>query len=367
MVMADRPEVNTAPGPIAAVDAVVLVQQLAAAVVRVPFRAPLRGPSNVVANLGTSVTREAVRSFMGYASSLPVDEFRSIEQLLDNVCRVVMPPVVASFGVSARTATYGGVPGVLYLPRGGPPTGVILYLHGGGYIGTSPRMYAFFTSRLCRETQCAVFVADYRLAPEFPYPAGVEDAVAVLEDLLDRGVPGERLLVAGDSGGGGLANTLILELPTRCDRARPAGVLLFSPEVDLELDEPSVTENAARDILPWNIPTSAYLHGVDPREGVVSAVDADLTGFPPTFVAWGGDEMFRDAIRRYVERLDRGDVMRVAHEEPGMYHVFPIVVPWAQSSRRVHQAVGAFVHARFVNAPPFDPRVLDDQPRNARR
>jgi hypothetical protein len=89
MVMADRPEVDTAPGPIAAVDAVVLAQQLAAAMVRVPFRAPLRGPSNVVANLGTSVTREAVRSFMGYASSLPVDEFRSIEQLLDNVCRVV--------------------------------------------------------------------------------------------------------------------------------------------------------------------------------------------------------------------------------------------------------------------------------------
>ena len=114
--MADRPEVDTAPGPIAAVDAVVLAEQLAAAMVRVPFRAPLRGPSNVVANLGTSVTREAVRSFMGYASSLPVDEFRSIEQLLDNVCRVVMPPVVASFGVSSRTVTFGGVPGVLYRP-----------------------------------------------------------------------------------------------------------------------------------------------------------------------------------------------------------------------------------------------------------
>jgi alpha/beta hydrolase fold len=215
MVMADRPEVNTAPGPIAVVDTVVLAQQLVAAAVRVPFRAPLRGPSNAVANLGTSVTREAVRAFMGYASSLPIDEFRSIEQLLDNVCRVVMPPVVSSLGVSASTTEFGGVPGVLYLPRGRPATGVILYLHGGGYIGTSPRMYAFFTARLCRETQCAIFVADYRLAPEFPYPAGVEDAVAVLDDLLDRGVPAGRLIVAGDSGGGGLANTLVLELPAR--------------------------------------------------------------------------------------------------------------------------------------------------------
>ena len=91
----------------------------------------------------------------------------------------------------------------------------------------------------------------------------------------------------------------------------------------------------------------------------MSAVDADLSGFPPTFVSWGGDEMFRDAIRRYVERLDHGGVVRVAHEEPGMYHVFPIVVPWAQSSRRVHQAVGAFVHGRFGDAPPFDANVLD--------
>jgi acetyl esterase/lipase len=144
-------------------------------------------------------------------------------------------------------------------------------------------------------------------------------------------------------------------------------MLLFSPEVDLELDEPSVTENAARDILPWNIPRSAYRHGGDPRGGIVSAVDADLSGFPPTFVSWGGDEMFRDAIRRYVARLDRAEVVRVAHEEPGMYHVFPIVVPWAQSSRRVHEAVGAFVHARFADAPVLDARVLDDQPRPARR
>ena len=72
------------------------------------------------------------------------------------------------FWTSALVCVSGGVLGVLYLPRGRPPTGVILYLHGGGYIGTSPRMYAFFTARLCRETQCAVFVADYRLAPEFP-------------------------------------------------------------------------------------------------------------------------------------------------------------------------------------------------------
>ena len=357
MVMADRDGVATAPGVIAAVDAVVLGQQLAAAVLRVPFRAPLRGPANPVANLAANVTRETLRSFMGYSSSLPVDEFRSIEQMLDRVCGVVMVPVVASYGVTRRAVTLAGVPGILYTPTGRAPRGLVCYLHGGGYIGTSPRMYAFLTAHLCRETGCAVFVADYRLAPEFPFPAGLDDALAVVDALEHHGIPLDRVVVAGDSGGGGLANAVVLALR---DLGRtPAALVLFSPEIDLELDEPSVTDNAASDILPWNIPTAAYLHGVDAREGLVSAVDADLAGFPPTFVAWGGSEMFRDAIRRYVARLAEAGVPHAGHEEPGMFHVFPIVMPWATPSRRVHGAVGAFVDRHLpAGDAPFDLSAL---------
>ncbi len=352
MVMAERPEVATAPAPIAVVDTVLLVQQIGAALIRVPFRNPLQGHSRAITSLGASATREVVRAFMGYASSLPIDEFRSIEQMLDTVCTAVMPPVVAAFGVQAHRTSFGGVPGILYLPPGRNPHGVILYLHGGGYIGTSPRMYSFFTAPLCRETGCAIFVADYRLAPEFPYPAGLEDAAAVIAEFTHREIPAERIFVAGDSGGGGLANTLILTALARADTLRPAGLILFSPEVDLELDEPSVTENAALDILPWNIPTAAYLHGVDPNEGLVSAAYADLAGFPPTFVTWGADEMFRDPIRRYVKRLDDAGVTNFASEVPGMFHVFPILVPWAASSQRVHRDVGTFVRDRLAGATP---------------
>lgn len=357
MVMADRDDVATASGAITAIDAVVLGQQLTAALCRVPFRDPLRGPASPLANLATAVTRETVRAFMGYASSLPIDEFRSIEQLLDRLCGVVMPPVVASYGVTARALVVGGVPGILYSPTGDDPRALVCYLHGGGYIGTSPRMYAFLTAHLCRETRCAVFVADYRLAPEFPFPAGLDDALAVVDALTQHGVSPARLVVAGDSGGGGLASSLALALRAR--GVRPAALVLFSPEVDLELDEPSVTANATSDILPWNIPTAAYLHGVDAREGIVSAVDADLTGFPPTFVAWGGDEMFRDAIRRYVARLADAGVPHEGHEEPGMFHVFPILSPWAEASRRVHRAIGEFVtrHVR-ADAPPLDLSAL---------
>lgn len=261
MVMADRDGVATAPGVIAALDTMMLGQQLAAAMLRVPFRNPLRGPANPAVNVAAAVTRETVRSFMGFTSSLPVDEFRSIEQILDRVCGYVMPPVVASYGVTHRTVEIGGVPGILYEPVDATPHALVLTLREQGAV--------------------------------------------------------------------------------------PAGLLLFSPEIDLELDEASVTENAATDILPWNIPTAAYLHGVDPREGLVSAVDADLTGFPPTFVCWGGQEMFRDPIRRYVDRLAAAGVPHVGHEEAGMFHVFPILMPWSAPSRRVHRAVDVLVHGHL--------------------
>ncbi len=121
-----------------------------------------------------------------------------------------------------------GVPGIWYRPREVGIRGTILYLHGGGYVGTSPRMYALFVAWLCRRTGCEIFVADLRLAPEFPFPAGLEDAVLVLEALLAGGTEPDRLFVAGDSSGGGLVTSLIYSMQ-RTHHRPIAGVMLFSP------------------------------------------------------------------------------------------------------------------------------------------
>jgi len=353
MAMGHRPDVKTAPAPIVALDVTLLAQQLTIALARVPWRRPLAGTSSKLSNLGTSVTREVIRSFMGYASSLRIPEFRSLELVLDEICTWIMPPVVAAQEVESHRTELGGVPGILYLPKRNPPVGVVLYLHGGGYIGTSPTMYAFFTARVCRAADCAVFVADYRLAPEFPYPAGAEDASAAYGALRALGIPDERIFLAGDSGGGGLANTILLSCPEHIEPLHPAGLLLFSPEVDLRLDEPSVSENADRDILPWNIPTASYLHGVDANDDSVSPLTADLRGFPPTCVTWGGNEMFRDPIRRYVARLRGAGVPTEAQEFEGMFHVFQILMPWSDDSRDVFRRVRDFIHDVVADAPPL--------------
>jgi epsilon-lactone hydrolase len=350
VVMGRRPGVATSSWPIATIDLVGLAGQMTRALARVPFRHPWGGDGNLPHNLAVSVTRETIRSFMGYSSSLPVDEFRSIELVLDDLCAAVLPPVIRSLDVTPQPGEVAGVPGVWYRPRSGEVRGTIVYLHGGGYVGTSPRMYGVFTAWLSRRTRCEVFVADLRLAPEFPFPAGLEDAVLVVEALLAGGLEPERLMIGGDSSGGGLVSSLLYSM-IRTHHRPIAGALLFSPEIDLLLDEPSVTTNAALDILPWNIPTSSYLHGRSARGAAVSAVDQDVSGWPPTFVSFGGDEMFRDAIRLFVQHLEKAGVDTVAIEEPGMFHVFPILMPWAEGSRRVYRAVGDFADAHLPESP----------------
>jgi len=346
MVMGRRPEVKTASAPVAAFAIAGLAAQLGTALASVPFRSPWQGPAGRLQNVGTAVTRTVLRAFIGYATSLPIPEFRSVEMLIDDICRLVLPPFVKGLGVTVHDTRLGNVPVSEYRPRRAAPRGAILYLHGGGFIGTCPSMYAAFTGWIAHETGCRVIVPDYRLAPEFPFPASLLDALSVYGAMLAEGLPAERLFVAGDSGGGNLATSLLVAAPGR-QLPRPAGLVLFSPELSLTLDEPSITENADRDILPWNIPVRPYLHGLEPRDERVAVADVDLLGFPPTFVAYGGDEMFRDPIRRFVARLERAGIDTTAIEEPDMFHVFPILMPWADASGRVYRALGDFARKRL--------------------
>lgn len=362
MVMADRPEVRTASRPVAAVTLVGLGENLVNALARLPFRRPWQGPSGPVQNTGANLTREVIRSFMGYSTGLPIEEFRSMERSLDSVCKVVLPPWVARRdGVDLETGEIADVPGIWARPRGGPAKGTILYLHGGGYIGTSPTMYAAFVGAMVARTGCEVFVADYRLAPEFPYPAGLHDAADVYAELVARRIDPGTLLVAGDSGGGGLATSLMGELRDRA-LPTPAALVLFSPEVDLDLDQPSVIDNADRDILPWNIPVTSYLHGVQPNDARVSATFADPEWFPPTFAALGSDEMFRDGIIAFTQGLEVAGVDTDTHMEEGMFHVFPIVMPWSGAAKRVFAAMDDFVSTHITAT---DTVVLGDGPEAA--
>ena len=369
MVMADRPDVATASRPVAALTLVGLGQNVLTGLARVPFVRPWQGPGNIVENLGQAVTRQTIRSFMGYSLGLPIDEFRSMEKVIDDLCRVVMPAYVRQMGgVKITDERIGGVPGLWCRQKRSRGQerrvdGTILYLHGGGYIGTSPMMYAAFAAAIARQTGCDVFIADYRLAPEFPFPAGVLDATAVYTALLQQGIDPQNLIIAGDSGGGGLAASLVSHLHAS-GIARPAALALFSPETDLLLNQPSVTDNAPYDILPWSVPTAPYLQGIEPDDPEVSTVNAAPSPewFPPVFVTSGSKEMFRDGIREFVANLKTAGVDVRALEEEGMFHVFPILMPWAGASRRVFRELDDFVDTHVQSRGYSDLGDTESQP-----
>ncbi len=125
----------------------------------------------------------------------------------------------------------------------------LLYFHGGGYVAGSPATHRQWVSRLSWAIGCRAYVPAYRLAPQHPFPAALDDAFAVYLALLDRGVPPGEIVLAGDSAGGGLSLALLLRLRDEA-RPLPAGAVLFSPYTDLEHTAPSIITNLATDYLP---------------------------------------------------------------------------------------------------------------------
>lgn len=214
----------------------------------------------------------------------------------------------------------------------------ILYLHGGAYVLGAPRTHRSITGTLARETGAAVFVPDYRLAPEHPCPAAVEDAVAAYRWLLDTGWPADRIALAGDSAGGGLAVAAALAL--RDERLPlPAALGLISPWVDLTLAGESMHERAAADpmLRHANLALAAGLYagerGVE--DMLCSPLFADLDGLPPLFVQVGSDEILYCDAERLVERARLADVAADLQVFEGFWHDFHLhagVLPEADAA-----------------------------------
>ena len=336
MAMADRPDVPVASSALMASALAGLAGAIGASVATVPLRRPWEGPDTLLGNIGLSVTREALRTFMGGAVTLRTPELRSVEKALNALLKPVLPRLVARRGVEVEKAVVGGVPGLWYRRRDGERIGTTLYLHGGGYLATTPEMYAVFNAWMAASSYCELFVPDYRLAPEFPFPAALEDAFAVYEALLDQLDSADELFLAGDSAGGGLATSLLQWIAQR-GLPRPVAVGLLSPQVSLVASDRSVVANADRDILPREIPVTPYLQGdIDPADAIVSAVNADPAQFPPLYVAIGQDEMLYDAVVRFVERVRAAGVHTILFDEPGMFHVYMILMPWLAASKRLY-------------------------------
>lgn len=340
--MADRPEVES----VGATQTVQLLAELGArvgiAAAFTPVAYPWLRSGTPVRSLLSGFERRSLKELLTYSETLETPELRSVERVIDAAAAQVLPVPWVRRAVTIEADELGGVPGEWVRPRGGPAgDGVLLYLHGGGYVAAGPRMFRGFVTRLVTGTGLPAFVPDYRLAPEFPYPAALDDALAVYDELVAEQDP-SRFVVAGDSAGGGLTAALLAELGSE-NRPHPAGAMLFSPEVDLTLSEPSVVSNAATDILPNHPDVASYLHGVDPHDRFASPLFADMSGYPPLLVVAGGQEMFRDEIEDFAKAAEVAGAPVEFYEAPGMEHVFEVISPRASATGETMERAERFV------------------------
>ena len=202
---------------------------------------------------------------------------------------------------------------------------VILYCHGGGY-STGSMVYArTLTTKLAESTSMDVFCFNYRLAPEFPYPAACEDAMAAWDHLMHYGYGARDVIVAGDSAGGNLALSLVLRLKAQ-GRLLPRGLVLLSPWTDLTASGKSYAAKAGLDPVldPEYLQrmTSNYAQGRDLSDPLISPLFGDFEGFPPVYIQVGDNEMLlSDAVNLH-KKLVKANVPVRIDVYKGMWHVF---------------------------------------------
>jgi acetyl esterase/lipase len=249
-------------------------------------------------------------------------------------------------GVQIETVDANGVPAEWVTPPGAAEDRVILYVHGGGYVIGSLNTHRLLVAEIARSAGARALSLDYRLAPEHPFPAAVDDAVAGYRWLLANGVQSEKIVIAADSAGGGLTLATLLALRD-AGEPLPAAAVCISPWVDLEGIGESMTSKADVDPMVQKEPLQQmaawYLNGADPRSALAAPLYADLRGLPPLLIQVGTSETLLDDSIRITERAREAgvDVMLEPWEE--MIHVWQIFFPAVPEARSAVERIGEYI------------------------
>jgi acetyl esterase/lipase len=231
----------------------------------------------------------------------------------------------------------------------------LMYLHGGGYVSGSGAFYLAMAAHISTAARCAVFLPDYRLAPENPFPAALEDCIVAYEWMATEGplgpAPARASFIAGDSAGGGLTLATLVSLR---DRRRPlpkAGVTV-SAFADLTLAGESLQSEATNDPImsPKCLPTFVrlYLGEADPRTPLASPVFADYRGAPPLLIQAGEHEIIRDDSVRTAAKAQSDGVETTLEVWPGMFHVFQSHEPLLPEAREAIEHIASFMQSHLA-------------------
>ena len=250
--------------------------------------------------------------------------------------------------VKCEPVNAGGVKSEWVTAPGADAGRAVLYLHGGGYVIGSINTHRDFASRISRAAKARVLLIDYRLAPEHPFPAAVEDSVAAYRWMLAQGLKPSRIAVAGDSAGGGLTVATLVAIRD-AKLATPAAGVCLSPWIDLEALGDSMKSKASVDPMVQKeglLEMAAhYLNGQDARSPLAAPLYADLAGLPPLLVQVGTAETLLDDSTRLAERARKAGVKVTLEPWNDMIHVFQVFAPMLDEGQQAIDKIGEFVRA----------------------
>jgi monoterpene epsilon-lactone hydrolase len=220
----------------------------------------------------------------------------------------------------------------------------LLYIHGGGFISGSVQTHRMHVAKFALGSQLKSVVFNYRLAPEHPFPAALEDCVTAYRWLLHQGYAAEDIAVGGESAGGTLTLSLLLALKEE-KTDMPAGGFAISPVTDLRCDADSSRTNAKKDIAPqgaWDVWTAYYIGNNDPTLPLLSPQMGSYEGLPPLFICVGTHEIHLDDCRNVARKAQDQGVEVTLREWPKMVHAFPILSPWFPEAERALEETCTF-------------------------
>jgi acetyl esterase/lipase len=255
-------------------------------------------------------------------------------------------PVAAD--VKCEPVNAGGVKAEWVTAPGADAGRAVLYLHGGGYVIGSINTHRDLAARISRAAKARALIIDYRLAPEHPFPAAVEDSVAAYRWMLASGLSASRIAVAGDSAGGGLTVATLVAIRD-AKLANPGAGVCLSPWVDLEGLGDSMKTKASVDPMVQKDAlvemAKHYLAGQSPRSPLAAPLYADLAGLPPLLIHVGTAETLLDDSTRLAERARKAGVKVTLEPWENMIHVFQIFAPMLDEAQQAIDKIGEFIRA----------------------
>jgi len=287
-----------------------------------------------------------VKLYLNYKKATTIDHTAPVE-----VLRKVVEDA-ARFGkfpktVQSKAINFDHMPAEWLIPTQVDSNSAMLYLHGGGYMSGSIRSYRSTAGQIAEAGKIRTLLIEYRLAPEHPFPAALEDALLAYEWLQRNGY--KKIIIAGDSAGGGLALAMVSSLRNN-PVSMPELVICISPWLDVEPSGESILTNAQLDpmLKKDDLKVCRYYVGEnDPRNPLISPLYADFTGFPPIALFVGSNEILLSDSTRLAEKAKEVGVNVQVKIWQGMWHVFPFFAPFVPESTQAINEVGAVIRRKL--------------------